>query len=221
MSIGLREDYFSRIDTATKAYIVGLIAADGNVISDPRRNRLSLELSEKNRELLELVRREVCPRATIRARERASGRFVVLSVSSRRIRHDLAVLGIGPRKSLVLDWPAALAPDLEWAFLLGYFDGDGWVTSWVVGTTIYWRVGLLGTRAFLCGARDAILRHTGVTCSMPQPRENIWRLTKSGKAALKVDAWLHQDPNLGLVRKRPSLSVPPTASGSADSARSP
>ncbi len=48
--------------------------------------------------------------------------------TSPKMHTDLAALGIVPKKSRVLTWPATLSPALVNSYLLGILDGDGWIT---------------------------------------------------------------------------------------------
>lgn len=201
-SLGVKGRYFDAIDSPMKAYVLGLIAADGNVISNPRHHRVSLELAARDVELLELVRGEICPRVAIRSRKRRGRSYAVLALSSRSLRDGLVCRGVGPRKSLTLEWPKGVPLRMEPTFLLGYFDGDGWVTSVRSNGHVYPRWGILGTLAFVSHAREVIRRSVGVLCPPPSQKGKIWRLTKDGTGAVAIDRWLHNLSDLGLARKR-------------------
>jgi hypothetical protein len=200
----VRQDYFSRIDTPRKAYVAGLIAADGNVLD--RHRRLTLELSSRDVELAQLACDEIAPGYAIRSRRRSGRDYVIFSITSGQIVTDLGRLGIGPRKSLTLRWPDSISRDFERPFLLGYFDGDGFVTESRTRAYVYGRWALLGTREFLTEAMRFVADAVGI-----RPRRvrraagRIHLLQISGADALLVDQWLHQD-GLGLARKRLGVS---------------
>ena len=51
----VNNDYFNDIDTVNKAWILGFLAADGNVASN--RNRIKIGLSTVDKEILEKIRK--------------------------------------------------------------------------------------------------------------------------------------------------------------------
>lgn len=58
------ENYFSNIDTPNKAYILGFIAADGS-IGGKYDNKLSIEVHEKDADVLNFILSEINPSLTI------------------------------------------------------------------------------------------------------------------------------------------------------------
>lgn len=207
-TLGVVDDYFAEIDTPTKAYLLGLLAADGCVLNRPNWNQIYLELATKDRCLLELLRREVAPEVPIRTRWDRGGRSCVLAFSSARLKQDLCAHGVVPQKTYSLRWPEALPEWLEWSYVLGYFDGDGWFSVDPRGRVNYphWRV--LGTREFLFSMRERVAWRTGVLCRAPRARTDgtvSFLLQVAGQNARTLDRWMHQDPHLGLTRKRLDL----------------
>ena len=201
--IFVRHDYFSKIDEPVKAYIAGLLAADGNVLE--RQQRVSLELAHRDRELAFLVRDQLAPRFPLRERIRKNGcHTVVFAITSRGLCGDLARLGITPRKSLTLEWPRTLDSEYARPFLLGYFDGDGFITWSRSGRYRYPRWGLIGTNALLTRAMSFIVEETGVAprAIHRRPPNRIHSFHINGRDAWTVDAWIHGDGTLGLARKR-------------------
>jgi hypothetical protein len=196
-------DYFSRIDDPIKAYVAGLLAADGNVLD--RQQRVSLELAHRDRELVYLVRDQLAPRFPVRERLRKNGCHTVkLTITSSELCRGLAGLGIVPRKSLTLEWPRTLARSSARPFLLGYFDGDSYITWSKNGRYRYPRWGLTGTRAFLANALRFIVEETGTRPRRirrnPPNKAHVVHI--NGRDAWIVDEWLHADTGLGLTRKR-------------------
>lgn len=217
----VRHDYFSKIERPEQAYVAGLLAADGNVLE--RQKRITLELSTRDVELVERVRDELAPGFPVRRTVRRTGRTsAVLAITSVELCADLAALGITPRKSLILRWPQRLKGDLARAFLLGYFDGDGFVTWSRTGRYAYPRWGLYGTRSFLTSAMRFLSDELGISPRRvrPKPATRICVLAVSGADALVVDRWLHADDGLGLDRKRPSLQSPTNQADSPASSSS-
>ncbi len=208
--------YFSAVDKPIQAYILGFLAADGTIVSSLP--RIDLELSVKDYELLEFVRDELAPNHTIhrRLRERSSTRFAsgesaTLSFTSPQMVTDLARFGIVPKKTLTMQWPSELPEHLERDFLLGYFDGDGSITSTVNFGCLYhvWTL-CSGSIKFLEEVISIVKKHTGIHLGGPYKKlpskTGVIRVT--GSKAIMLDEWLHIS-GLGLARKRIANKLTP------------
>jgi hypothetical protein len=204
----VRHDYFVVIERPVQAYVAGLLAADGNVLK--RQQRVSIELSFQDRELVHLVRDQLAPGFPVRERTRSTGtRTLLVAITSPDLCYDLGQLGITPRKSLTLAWPKTLDPEFQRPFLLGYFDGDGFITWSRTNGRLYPRWGLLGTHEFLSEALDVIVKATAVRPRVIRSFSNarLHSFHINGRDAWTTDRWLHADGELGLARKR---LIPPT-----------
>lgn len=116
-------------------------------------------------------------------------------------------LGIGPRKSNTLEWPR-IPESFVIPFLLGYFDGDGWLQNHPSRSSWLW--GVTGTYPFLSIARDYIQHHANVTLAEPVRQckdrsPHLYRITATGARAIAIDRLLNAS-GLGLPRKH----LPPT-----------
>lgn len=210
----MRHDYFETIDAPVKAYIAGLLAADGNVLE--QQQRVTLELAVRDHDLVLFVRDQLARGLTVLGRVRPTGTTTaILAMTSRQLCRDLARHGITPRKSLTLEWPETIDEPLHRLFLLGYFDGDGFVTWSRNGRYLYPRWALLGTRAFLSRAMQVIATETGIEPRVirERPESRIHVLHINGRDASTVDEWLHSGTELGLGRKRLVTPSPGHASG--------
>lgn len=122
---------------------------------------------------------------------------------------DLARFGIVPAKSLTLRWPTELPSELARDFLLGYFDGDGFITYTINNGYRYGRWGLTsGSIAFLEVAMGVVRDQTGVILGGPHKKTpapgNTYTAYVTGLGAARLDAWIHKS-GLGLARKRLQL----------------
>lgn len=178
----VNNDYFNDIDTVNKAWILGFLAADGNVASN--RNRIKIGLSTVDKEILEKIRKEIQIERTILDMESNNGfQISELSWSSANHKIQLAKYGIVPNKTYKPMTVPFLPIDLQLAFIQGFFDGDGCFKD--DGTTCRWEV---------CNYRPEILQSIADILneefnSNKQPyqdpnRQNYWTLTYSTK-----DAW--------------------------------
>lgn len=128
----LNESYFDVIDNQNKAYILGLLYADGYNSLDKKTIRLQLQ--EEDCEILEKIRVEIKstkPLKYIKCDNKiASNGFISknmyqLEFYSSHICHTLNNIGMYQNKSLILDFPKCLDETLYSHFIRGYFDGDG------------------------------------------------------------------------------------------------
>ncbi len=188
-------DYFAAVASAEQAYILGLLAADGNVSSE--HPRVSIGLQAKDTHLVEYVRDRLNPGASL---SRKKDGYASLQVTSQQMVADLARFGVVPRKSRILGWPANLGFLLR-PFLLGYFDGDG-SACMAGGKYPNWSV-CSGSEPFLIAMKAYVHESTGVVMQKIQhrPGSDLYQVATTGRQALVVDGWVHQD-GLGLERKR-------------------
>lgn len=128
----LNESYFDNIDTPNKAYIFGLLYADGNNSMDKSTVRISLQ--ESDVDLLEKVRHELeseNPLKYIDYSNRIYGNGYVsknmyqLEFYSSHMCSSLCDHGLIPNKSLKIDFPKDIDKSLYSHFIRGYFDGNG------------------------------------------------------------------------------------------------
>ena len=128
----LDEYYFDKIDTPNKAYILGLLYADGYNSLDKQTVRLQLQYTDKD--ILESIRKELNSEKPLKfikcSNKIASNGFISkdmyqLEFYGKYICQALESLGMVQNKSLVLTFPEFLDRNLYSHFIRGYFDGDG------------------------------------------------------------------------------------------------
>ena len=189
--------YFRVIDTPVKAYLLGLLVADGSM---SKAGQLKLELHEKDACLVELARDEIAPGARIGHYRTRTTPMVRFMVSAPDLVADLASHGVVNAKSLITRWPDDVPPKLESSYMCGYFDGDG---SLRAEPPYRWTV-VSGNPDFLEVMQDRIKTHTGVKVGGPYRdtrHKAAWSIVATGKPVQALDAWLHHDVP-GLARKR-------------------
>lgn len=113
------ENYFEQIDNPHKAYLLGFITADGGIVN----NVLSIEIHEKDKELLDFAKNQINPKATL-TRTRNCLR---VTFGAKKLGKDLAKYGIIQNKSKILkEVPVQFIPsDLLPFYFRGLIDGDG------------------------------------------------------------------------------------------------
>jgi hypothetical protein len=123
----INENYFEKIDSNNKAYVLGFIYADGCVYN----NYLSICLSNKDVEILNFIKKELNYDGKIYEHysKIKDKKYVGLSISSKKIVNDLIKLGIIRNKTYLSKELPSYNKLYEGAFLRGFFDGDGSIYS--------------------------------------------------------------------------------------------
>lgn len=128
--------YFDKIDTEYKAYILGLIYADGSIddkVKGKREWRLNISLQEEDGYILEKLMSDTTDRNIIISNppsviKQNWKKRAVASIRNTYMCKALIKLGCPPRKSqLGMTFPK-LNESLIPHFIRGFFDGDGCVT---------------------------------------------------------------------------------------------
>lgn len=206
----LNEHYFDTIDTQNKAYILGLFYADGYNGVD--RSTIRIQLSEEDRVLLERISEEMGsdhPITYIDCSDReycngyVSKNMCSFDVYSTHMCHTLASLGAPQNKSLILEYPDFITPELQSHFLRGYFDGDGSIT--VGKNTGLWVLTLTSTERFCNGALNVLRSMTGIGGGIYDAscHNGITKVVSIGgvNQCRTVLDWMYKDANLYLERK--------------------
>lgn len=120
--------FFSKIDSEIKAYLLGFIAADGNVYKHKHSNSYYLNINVHMQDLyiIELIQKYISPTSKIQFKQKNNQ--YKIAITSKQLFFDLGKLGIIPNKTYseintLLKIPKYLRID----FIRGYFDGDGTV----------------------------------------------------------------------------------------------
>jgi hypothetical protein len=202
----VNREYFKIIDSEMKAYILGLLAADGNVSSDIR-YVIKIGLQKRDRMLLERIVQEIAPKVPITEYRNA----YYVSFSSKEMASDLAKYGVVPRKSAIFGWPHAMPDELAIPFILGYFDGDGSLFQSNENKKKPWKWELLGCYDFLVMAKQHIEHQAQVIIHGPardhkHKRPYLYRIHSGNQQMIKQLDRVLNASGLGLPRKHFSPS---------------
>lgn len=105
------------------AYILGFITADGSV----SRYSLTIQLQERDREVLEYIRGQISPCSPIKVTKKKQKRYLRLRINSVRLLQSLVRFGIVPNKTPTIKVNFEIPNEFFGTYLRGLFDGDGWV----------------------------------------------------------------------------------------------
>lgn len=114
-----KEDYFDKIDTPNKAYLLGFITADGAIVNDI----LSIEVKAEDKGILDFAKTEINPSAALTP----SRGCLRVCFGAKQLAYDLKKYGIIQNKSKILERvPIEYIPkDLLAFYFRGLIDGDG------------------------------------------------------------------------------------------------
>lgn len=119
----INDDYFDT-ESHNMAYILGLLASDGNISN--KGNKIKIALSATDKEILEKIQKELQSTRPLYEYETSQGYKVVeLIFNSEKIKKKLAEYNIVPNKSLTLKPPLKLNEKYIIDYIRGFFDGDG------------------------------------------------------------------------------------------------
>jgi hypothetical protein len=120
--------------TDNMAYVIGFLAADGNITNnyDNKKFCVSLKLNTKDVHILESISKminytgKLCYKSTLDKRTDKIYKSFSLNLYSINLVNRLIEIGIGPCKSLTMNFPN-IPIDYIASFIRGYFDGDGYI----------------------------------------------------------------------------------------------
>lgn len=196
----LNENYFDIIDAPEKAYILGLLLADGN---KSKQNSIRLQLQDRDRDVLEKITDLIGSNRPLTFIDLHSKNVnhrdaYLLEFSSKHICETLAKYGIVPQKDFKVVFPTQIHPSLYRHVIRGLFDGDG---------TIYpkeGRTGLTGNGPLIDFVAQYFETVLGVHCSVrPEhnsPHTKVLRVSGRIQASKVLD-YLYDGATIYINRK--------------------
>lgn len=192
---------FSNIDTEEKAYLLGILAADGCMKQRGDYYCLSFGLTSYDKDHVRKVAGLISPDIKTHEYHYTSDRkpMTYFDVGVQTLCKQFLNHGIIPRKSKILKPPSFLSPSLVRHYIRGYFDGDG---SVFITKENKLGANCVGTRSVL----DFINKHflefysnrTQVTKS---GQGELCHLKFSGKTAVAFLNYIYSDAVIYLPRK--------------------
>lgn len=208
----LNEHYFDAIDTPNKAYILGLLYSDG--CNYEPKNTISISLQEDDKELLDLVRKEIGSEKELEYIDYSNkhdfgynykNQYRLLIFSSHMSR-ELHNKGVVANKSLKIDFPKWLDPSLFPHFIRGVYDGDGSVCqSYRNENNKPILVTITATENMCLAIKDICKKYIGINASIYDAscHNGITKvLTISGRNVAKIFLdWIYDGADIFLQRK--------------------
>lgn len=197
--------YFDSIDTPNKAYILGLIYADGN--NHRKHGTITIQLQSRDCQLLERIKDELEYEGPLRL-QRLHDKHpnlqnqYYLSITDQYMSDQLERLGVVNAKSLKLTFPEFLPQDLYRDFWRGYFDGDGCIYCYEKQKK--YSTCTVGTLD-MCEHLSETLKQLGIKSNIyhhPKCSDNTFIIrTSANKSSMSFLRWLYDSSDIKLERK--------------------
>lgn len=199
----LNENYFDCIDTQDKAYLLGLLYADGCNSN----GHIFIRLQEKDKDILEKMNVTLGSDRPLRfidysSRSNYCQNQYSLDIVNQHMSNQLSLLGMVPNKSLILEFPQWMNAELYPHFIRGYFDGDGYVSKNYNNA----KLSIVSTKAFCEKVKDIVSKDIGINACIYLCHKNELTATRtlqiSGRNQIrKFLDYIYNNANLYLDRK--------------------
>lgn len=197
----LNETYFDLIDNRDKAYLIGLLYADGCNTG----KEISISLKSVDKHILDSINKLLDSDRPLQflsyhdKNKNWSDQYK-LCITNKYMATQLMELGVVPHKSLILTFPDWLTEDLYPDFIRGYMDGDGNIAKKEK------RVNLIGTEAFCMKLADVLHKILNINCGIYLCHGNKNTTTRTlqiagGNQVKRFLDYIYNDANLYLFRK--------------------
>lgn len=196
----LNESYFDFIDTPNKAYIIGLLLADGNI---SKNNSVRLQLVESDKSILEKIRKEIGSTRPLTFRETSKIKSTyqdsyLLEFASSHMIDELSKYYITPRKDFTTQFPTVIDEQLYRHVIRGILDGDGSIFKNEK------RVNITGNDALIDYLAEYIQKTLNIHCSVFYSHHSLKTkcLQISGGKQVKIFLdYIYDDAELYIQRK--------------------
>ena len=202
----VNEDFFDVIDTEEKAYLLGLLYADGT--NSTGKTEVKLALHEQDVEILDFFKTLIQPTKPLYFVDSKGkrGDYYKLVFNSKKLSYRLSDLGVIPSKTFKLVFPDFIEEKLIHHFIRGYFDGDGNIHYNKSCKQLMFSI--TSTESFLLSLQmvlinNCYLNKVKLSCRHPERNNSIRQLTYCGNKSVKrLYEWLYNDAKIYLKRKK-------------------
>ena len=218
----IHEDFFEKIDTEEKAYILGFLITDGYVIYPNRKGRApfwGITLQMQDKYMLEKIKSIIGVDKQLsdntnklhntEGRKKENRNESVFIVTSLKMVNDLKQYGVVPKKSFTIQFPKNISLNFLNHFIRGVFDGDG---------------GISGKNCYFCGChlfieeiqnfliKELDISKTKITDKYYFIKNGNKNSTSSFKFTSKKDVkafyeYIYKDATIYLTRKKEKFEL--------------
>lgn len=207
----VNENYFDKIDTEQKAYILGFLYADGCNSED--RNSIIVNLNYKDKDILEKIKDIIQPTKPLQYVNTEKINKVYLNsenqyrlvINNKHISQQLSKLGCVKAKTHKITFPSLdiISKNLQKHFIRGYFDGDGSISG-----DKQKQFSLIGTAPFINTLQDILIKELNFSKTKLDIR---WKERDNNTVSLRYSGinqciifrdWLYDNSTIYMERKR-------------------
>ena len=208
----INTQYFKKINSYNKAYLLGFIAADGAIVQNKgySTKTLTITIHAKDIAVLELLKSELnsslnIKDITYKSKSLLSYKLDVnhkrFTTSRKEIIQDLEKVGLTSNKSLTMPNLVVNIPKkYRKAFILGYFDGDGCITNSTEKRIRYEAKFTSGNKDFLLKIQDK-LNEVNIYSSLREKGNAFDLCIDRKEESEKLYKFLYKDVVICLSRK--------------------
>lgn len=191
-NVNLNHHYFQNIDTHAKAYFLGFIIADGNIVET--RPTLKITLKNDDSYILEVFKNELNSDNKVRHQVRHDKKNnpieASFSIDSQQIVDDLRQYNVVPRKTPIATLPK-IRDEFNSSLIRGLIDGDGWISQKSHA------IGFCGNETIVNQVKDFLVTTLNVYPVMTvHHRTNLWMIAwASKKDVITIGDFIYQHKN--------------------------
>lgn len=194
----INHDFFEKIDSPEKAYILGLLAADG---CNYRKKEIVVVLSLIDYDIIKKINNLISPDKPIKKIKTKSNYVYRIDMRSHKISNDLLNYGIIPNKSLTLEFCNNIPNNYLSSYIRGYFDGDG--SACLRQKTL--SVIFMGTFSFLTSLKNILLDKFNLKLNkiVKHCKSNVYYLSfSSRKDVIQLYNFLYEDNTEFFIKRK-------------------
>lgn len=198
--------HFFKIWSKDMAYVLGFIAADGNICNTGRAHMIHIACDDKD--VIEKIKYAINYEGPIREKPRPNGKISYsLRICDPILFRDLQNLNVTVRKSLTFT-PPEISDEFSRHFIRGYFDGDGSVTLRKSGDNynlrVYFYTASLNMANFLQDVVVKILGETykaNIVTKLAHQKTKYYVINLGHKASAILFNYMYEDAKYYMERK--------------------
>lgn len=207
------EDFFEKIDSPEKAYIIGLLFTDGNLSIKEGRHRITLALQDRDKHILDSIANLIVKskEKPLYFRKKEIGKDqCALIINNKKLAIDLQNLGFMNRKTFKISIRPEMYGNYFNSFVLGLMDGDGSIfekrkTKWCR----QWGCSFTGNEKVSAFLSEELKQRLNINISRflikkyINKKDKIYFIYICGRFQLAIFFnWLYKDSTICLNRKK-------------------
>jgi len=203
----INEHYFDKIDNQNKAYLLGLLFADG--CNTNKNYTICIELKESDKKILEKFNEEINSNKPLEFRNLNSKNSMwsntyKLYISNKHMYKVLTNHGIVPRKTFIKKFPDWIDDNLKPHFVRGYFDGNGHISKNYKEPVI----DITSNENFLKDIKNYIKKNTELNSHFRKVGKKTYRVFfRGGNVVRRLIKFIYKDANLFIERKKERADI--------------